>query len=88
MKVKIVIDAEDIELVYKGRHQGYERFTASREIGGLVATVFVRPDWDPKKVGIKGEGGTNAYVHLCLRQATVQTTPNTLGSSPSFENPG
>lgn len=49
MEVKVVIDGKEIELVPKGQHQGYEKFMAPKGISGLVATVHVRPDWDPDK---------------------------------------
>ena len=49
MKVKVVIDANEIELIHKGQHQGYEKFTAPKEISGLVVTVFIEPNWDPEK---------------------------------------
>jgi len=53
MEVKIVIDGEEIKLVPKGQYQGCEKFTGPKEISGLVATVFVRLNWDLKKRRIK-----------------------------------
>jgi len=47
MKVKVVIDGKEIELVPRGQHQGHEKFTNPKGISGLVATVYVRPDWTP-----------------------------------------
>jgi len=53
MKVKVVIDGKEIELVPRGQHQGHEKFTNPKGISGLVATVFVRLNWDLKKRRIK-----------------------------------
>ena len=49
MNIKVIVDGEEIELAHRGQHQGYEKFTAPKEISGLIATVLVRPDWDPDK---------------------------------------
>jgi len=46
MEVKVAIDGKEVELVPRGLYQGFLRFTAPKEIRGLVASVFVRPDWD------------------------------------------
>ena len=63
MNIKLVIDGKEIQLAHRGQHQGYERFTAPKEISGLVATVLVRPNWSPDKKRIT----SNSYEQQSVR---------------------
>lgn len=44
MKVKVVIDRTEIELLPKGIEQGFERYVAPK-ISGVKAEVFIKPGW-------------------------------------------
>jgi len=52
VEVKVVINGKEVKLVSKGQYLGFEKFTGSKEIAGLVALVYVRPDWDPETLKI------------------------------------
>lgn len=74
MNVKVVIDANEIELVYKGQHLGYEKFTAPKEISGLVVTAFVEPNWNPEKRKTRSNTLRVSSPRISLLLASSQET--------------
>ncbi len=51
--VKLVIGGKEIKLVARGRYQGYDKFTAPREMSGIVVSVFLKPDWRPDEKRVR-----------------------------------
>lgn len=55
MEVDVVIDGIKIELLPRGLNQGFQKFVAPKQISGVVANVFLRPDWKQKNRITRGK---------------------------------